>query len=109
MQELTLSRLEQIEKMLAAEPADVFLNFSLAMEYVHAGRQEDAIAQFVRVADLDSDYVAVYPQWANLLIGLGRKEEAQGVLSRGIASAERIGDKHAGEKMTETMKVLGGN
>ena len=104
-----MSRLEQIEKMLAAEPADVFLNFSLAMEYVHADRPSDAIAQFVRVADLDSDYVAVYPQWANLLIGLGRKEEAKGVLGQGIAAAGRIGDKHAGEKMTETLKVLSEN
>ena len=37
--------------MLAAEPRDVFLNFSLAMEYAKAGRQEEAVTQFGRVIE----------------------------------------------------------
>ena len=104
-----MSRLEQIEKMLAAEPEDVFLNFSLAMEYARAGRQEEAAGQFARVAELDGDYVAAYPQWANILIALERRSEAREVLNKGIAAAKRINDKHAADQMTKTLNMLAGN
>ena len=101
-----MSRLEQIEKMLADEPGDVFLNFSLAMEYAQSGRQEESVGQFARVADLDPDYIAAYPQWANILIGLERKEEARAVLNNGIAAATRLNDMHAVDQMTKTLEAL---
>ncbi len=46
--------IEQLGKLLAAEPDDVFLNFALAMEYVGAGRLDDAVRQFARVLELDA-------------------------------------------------------
>lgn len=102
-----MSRLEQIEKMLTDEPRDVFLNFSLAMEYAHAGRQEEAAGQFSRVAELDADYIAAYPQWANILMALDRKDAAKEVLTKGIAAAQRVNDKHAVEQMSKTLQMLG--
>ncbi|MHC4441218.1 MAG: hypothetical protein ACYTBZ_06300 [Planctomycetota bacterium] len=101
-----MSRLEQIEKMLSDEPGDVFLNFSLAMEYAHSGRQEEAAGQFARVADLDPDYLAAYSQWANILMGLERKDAAKSVLAKGIAAAQRVNDQHAVDQMTKTLGVL---
>ena len=93
--------------MLASGPEDVFLNFSLAMEYVKAGRQEEAVTQFARVTDLDPDYIAAYSQQAAALIALGRKDEAQVVLREGIEAAERTGDTHAAQQMNETLALLG--
>ncbi len=100
------TRLEQIEKMLAASPDDVFLNFALAMEQVKAGQHEQAIARFQRVTELDPNYVPAYTQWSNTLIALGRKGEAKAILSRGVEAATRAGDKHAAGKMRDALKLL---
>lgn len=102
-----MSRLEQIQTMLEKEPADVFLNFALAMEHVKAGRLEDAVTQFRQVATFDPNYTAAYFQQANALINLGRLDEAGATLRQGIAIAERLGDHHAAGEMGEVLATLG--
>jgi Flp pilus assembly protein TadD len=101
-----VSRIEQIEKMLASSPDDAFLNFALAMEQVKAGRPEQAVARFQRVAELDPNYLSAYTQLSKTLIALGRKDEARAVLSRGVDAATRTGDKHAAAKMRDTLTLL---
>ncbi len=102
-----MSRLEQIQKMLTAEPNDVFLNFGMAMEYVKADRLEDAVAQFARVNEIDPHYIAAYFQRGNTLITIGRLHDASAVLREGIEVAERIGDQHAAAEMGEVLATLG--
>jgi len=102
----SVSRLEQIEKMLAGSPDDVFLNFALAMEQVKAGQHEQAIARFERVTQLDPNYVPAYTQLSRTFITLGRKDEAKAALSRGVEAATRAGDKHAVSKMSDALKLL---
>jgi len=99
-------RIEQIAKMLASSPDDVFLNFALAMERGKAGQQEQAVAGFRRVIELDPDYVPAYTQLSNTLIDLGRKDEAKAVLASGVQAATRTGDKHAAGKMGDKLKLL---
>jgi Flp pilus assembly protein TadD len=101
-----VSRIEQIEKMLAATPDDVFLNFALAMEQVKAGQPEQAIARFRRVTELDPKYISAYTQLSHTLIALGRKDEAKVALSRGVEAATLTGDKHAAGKMRDALKLL---
>jgi predicted Zn-dependent protease len=101
-----VSRIEQIEKMLASSPGDVFLNFALAMEQVKAGQAESALAGFQRVTELDPNYISAYTQLSNTLIDLGRKDEAKAVLARGVEAATRTGDKHAAGKMRDALKLL---
>ncbi len=102
-----MSRLEQLEKLLAREPADVFLNFALAMEYFKGGRHEEALAQFDRVNEIDPDYVAAYFQKGNALVSLGRREDAKAVLRQGIEVARRTGNSHAASEMNELLTALG--
>jgi tetratricopeptide (TPR) repeat protein len=102
-----VSRLDKIRQMLLADPDDVFLNFSLAMEYAKEGRHDEAVAQFERVIHLDPNHVAAYMQRANVLVGLKRTEDARRVLEQGIAAANRAGDNHAAEKMTQALTLLG--
>ncbi len=47
-----MGRIDQIQRLLENEPDDVFLNFSLAMEYESAGQAEDALKQFDRTIAL---------------------------------------------------------
>jgi len=102
-----MSRLEQLQKLLAAEPQDVFVNFALAMELFKAGRHEEALAQFGKVSELDPDYVPAYFQKGNSLMTLGRREEAKAVLRQGVEAARRTGNSHAASEMTELLDAMG--
>ncbi|GMU21330.1 MAG: hypothetical protein AMXMBFR13_14230 [Phycisphaerae bacterium] len=101
-----MSRLEQIQKLLAAEPQDVFLNFGLAMEYFKLGRHEEALAQFDHLIGIDPAYVPAYFQKGNSLVTLGRTEEARAVLQQGIQVATANGNAHAAGEMTDLLSSL---
>ncbi len=101
-----MSRMAKIQQMLQADPNDVFLNFSLAMEYVKEGRPDEAVQQFARVSKLDPNHVSAYYQQANALVGLCRAAEARQVLERGVEAARRTGDGHMVDKMSEMLKLL---
>ena len=90
---------EQIEKLLGAEPDDVFLNFGLAMELKKADLTDEAIAQFDRVIQLDSAYTAAYYHKGNTLIALGRGEQAKPVLQAGVEASRQAGNQHAESEM----------
>ena len=102
-----MSRLEQIQKMLEREPNDAFLNFGLALEYVKAGRHEEAISQFKQINQLDPNYIPAWFQQGNTLVTIGRLHEASAVLREGIEIAEKIGDHHAAGEMGEVLATLG--
>lgn len=102
-----MSRLDQLIKMLQNEPADRFLNFALAMEYIKAGQQQEALAQFSRVVEIDPAYVPAYFQKADLLVALGRHGDAKQVYAEALTAAEQSGDKHAVQKIREALALLG--
>ena len=102
-----MGRMAKIQQMLLADPNDVFLNFSLAMEYAKEGQTEEAARQFTRVTELDPGHVSAYYQQANILVGLNRNEDAKAVLDRGVEAARKAGDRHMVDKMTEMRKLLG--
>lgn len=101
-----MPRLEQIQKMLQAEPDDVFLNFGLAMEYMRTGQLEQALDQFQHVIELDGSYTTAYFQKANTLVSLDRREEAREALTAGIEAARRSGDHHAAAEMSEALALI---
>ena len=96
---------EQLEKLLAAEPDDVFLNFGLAMELAKQEAKEHALERFSRVIQLDANYSAAYYQKGRLLLGMERRDEAREVLAAGVEAAKRIGDTHAETEMRELLEL----
>jgi len=104
-----MNRLDQIKNMLAADPDDVFLNFSLAMELAKQNRTAEAVAQFNKVIDLDPGYSAAYQQQAKLLIATAQKDKAQEILTQGITAAQQKNDTHAADDMQKTLDALKAN
>jgi Flp pilus assembly protein TadD len=90
-------RMEQIEALLAEDPADAFLRYGLAMEYVSQGDDETAVRVLKELIELKADdpYVPAFLQAGQALIRLGREPEAAAVLRQGIEAARRAGDTHA--------------
>lgn len=102
-----MAKIDQIRKMLTADPNDILLNYALAMELHNAGQHAESLAQFDKVIQIDPGYSAAYMQKAKALISLNRHSEARGVLQAGIQAARQRGDLHAVDKMEELLRAIG--
>lgn len=101
------SRREKIEAMLADDPADTFLRYSLAMELDKEG---DHDASLDRLGELTKDatpYVPAFFMAAQQLARLDRVNEARTYLRDGIEQARTQGDAHAAGEMSEFLASLG--
>ena len=103
------SRREKIEAMLADEPEDKFLRYSLALELEKEGDHDRSLAGLRALMSDESPYVAAFFMAGQQLAKLGRAREACNVLRDGIVEARRQGDDHAAEEMTQLLVSLGGD
>lgn len=101
-----MTRLEKIEERLRADPEDVFLNYSYAMELAKNHQLDLARRAFQQVRLLDANYVPAYFQEGQMLAAAGLVSEAQQVLRQGIGIARRSGDSHALGEMTDFLDSL---
>lgn len=92
--------------MLAAEPNDSFLNFSLAMELQKHERWDDCLAQFDRLIEIDPAFVGAYFHKGKTLASINRIDDARTELTRGIKKAGEVGDLHAKGEMEEFLAGL---
>jgi hypothetical protein len=102
-----MSRREKIEEMLAADPADQFLRYSLAMELDKEGEHERSLAEFGRLMADAAPYVPAFFMAAQQLARLQRVDKARSALRRGIELARAAGDAHAAGEMSEFLASLG--
>jgi len=101
------TRREKIEAMLAEEPADEFLRYSLAMELDKEGRHDESLAQLGGLQKSAQPYVPAFFMAAQQLARLRRIDEARSVLRDGIEEARRQGNAHAAGEMSEFLASLG--
>ncbi|HUG91852.1 MAG TPA: tetratricopeptide repeat protein [Planctomycetaceae bacterium] len=101
-----MSRREQLEEMLRAEPDDQFLQYALAMECASAGDAPEAVERLDRVIRRDPDYVAAYFQKGQILAREGRTAEAADALRTGIEAARRTGNAHAEGEMAGFLEAI---
>ena len=102
-----MSRREKIEAMLADDPADTFLRYSLAMELDKEGDHDPSLAKFGELMCDDPPYVPAFFMAAQQLARLNRTDEARTILHEGIAAATQQQDQHAAGEMTEFLGSLG--
>lgn len=88
---LDTSRIEALQKMAAARPADARPYFGLALEWEKAERWEEAVAALAEYLERTDDEGNAYGRLGHALRKLGREEEARDAYRRGIAAAERHG------------------
>lgn len=101
------TRREKIEAMLADEPGDTFLRYSLAMELEKDGDHEASLSLHGSLMRDSPPYVPAFFRSGQQLAGLGRVEEARAALRDGIEEARRQGNLHAAGEMGELLAQLG--
>jgi hypothetical protein len=101
------SRRSKIEAMLAADPADPFLRYSLAMELDKEGDHERSLAGLAELQRDAASYVPAFFMAAQQLARLDRIADARETLRRGIDEARAQGNTHAAGEMSEFLASLG--
>lgn len=102
-----MSRREKIEAMLADDPRDVFLRYSLALEWEKEGEHERSLQLLSELSRETPPYIPAYFMAGQQLARLNRLEDARAVLRDGVAAARRHGDAHAASEMSEFLASLG--
>jgi tetratricopeptide (TPR) repeat protein len=96
------ARMERIEAMLADDPTDAFLRYSLGMEYVSLGDDATAVSVFRELIAQDPTAAGAVPAYhmaGQALNRLGQIDQACDMLRAGIAAAAKVGDSHARGEM----------
>lgn len=101
------TRLERIEAMLADEPNDSFLRYSLALELRNAGRNEESLQRLDELTKDEPPHIPAFFMAAQQLVDLDRITEARTYLRDGIENARQQGDSHAAAEMSEYLSSLG--
>ena len=104
---MTNSRKERIEAMLADDPTDSFLRYSLAMELTKEDNHDGSLQLFQSLMEDDPPHVPAFFMAGQQLTKLQRVEEARTVLRDGIEQARQQGDSHAAGEMSEFLASLG--
>lgn len=102
-----MNRRQQIEDMLAEDPDDTFLRYSLAMELRSEGDHAQSLAKLSELMGEDPPCVPAFFMAAQQLVDLDRIDEARERLRTGIDQARQQGDSHAAAEMSELLTALG--
>ncbi len=87
---VSLGRIENIKKFLAERPQDPFLLFAMAKELEKAEQLEDASVYYLKVIDVDPNYVGAYYHLGQLYILLEEYELADQQVKIGIERADDL-------------------
>jgi len=100
------TRIEFLEERLQADPNSTFVRYALAMEFVNAGRNEEAWTHFEHLLTHHPEYSAAYYHAGKLLVRTGRPEDARQVLAKGIDVAGKQGNLHARSELEAALEEL---
>jgi Tfp pilus assembly protein PilF len=101
-----MNRIEILKTFLEQDPRDSFSRYALALEYVKAGRPDDARREFETVRENDPGYVATYFQLGQLYRTLGLKHDAEKCLRQGVVAATKAGDEHTRSELEGALEML---
>jgi len=102
-----MDRIAVLTEILAQNPTDAFARYGLAMAYAAEGKTVEALREYGTAIENTPDYVPAYQMSAQVLMKLGRMDEAKARLEAGMAACERTGNAHAGSEMQGMLDEIG--
>jgi len=98
--------IQQLQKLLEADPNDTFVLYGLAQEHAKAGETEAAVGYYDRVLAIDPHYCYAYFHKAKTLEEDARTAEAVAVLQQGLAAARQANDTKAAGEIAQFLDEL---
>jgi predicted Zn-dependent protease len=99
-------RLEVLRAFVAQRPQDPFPRYGLAMELKSTGDPQGAWAAFESLIAEHPDYIASYGPAGEVLVALGRPEDAKTVYAHGIEACARKNDAHMRGNLEDALAAL---
>ena len=103
---MSTKRLAILEKMTQTGSRDPFVWYGLALEYRSLSRNDDALATFAKLKEIDPSYVPMYLMCTQLLADMGNVELARAWVADGLTAAAGKGDSHAAAELEEAARRL---
>ena len=100
-------RIESIRAMLAKDPEDTFLLYSLAMEYAAGRRFDEAAETFNKCIAADEAYLPAYVECGKALRAAGRADQARRTFAAARELAAAQGENHVGDYVRQQLEALG--
>ena len=94
-------RIATIQAMIARTPNDVFLHYSLGMEYITAGKFDEAVEEFRHCIRLNANYIPAYVEAGKALRSASKLSEAREMFAAGMELAAEGGEKHVRDFIQE--------
>ena len=100
-------RLEQLHRLLAADPGDAFCLYAMGMEYARRGEHEAAAAHLEQSLQSEPDQPYAHFHRARSLAHMKLFEEANTAIASGIEAAEAQGDEKAASELADLQATWG--
>lgn len=100
------SRLDMLIDFANKQPNDPFPQYGLAIEYKNLGRLDDAARTFAELIARHPEYTAAYLHAGNVLLSLGRRDDARATYEAGIVACRKKGDAHALSELEAALGAL---
>jgi Tfp pilus assembly protein PilF len=81
---MSTTRIAQLLKFLEANSTDSFVRFALALEYIKAGEEQQALEYFSDIRKDDPDYTGTYYHLGKLYEHMNKKKEAEETYREGL-------------------------
>jgi len=101
-----IDRLEALLSMLQTEPNDIFLNYSLALEYVANNSFVLAEEQFLKTLNIQGDYIPAFYHLGKLYEQQEKVEAALNYYNRGLMNAKQQKNNKAVNEFAEAIFML---
>ena len=101
-----MSRLDQLQTLLAKSPSDPFLLYGIALEHKKLDQTDSALQYLERAIAADGQYCYAYYQKGQILAGLGQTDAARASYLAGISAAMVSRDSHAQGELQAALEEL---
>src|SRR5947209_19349018 len=103
---MTNNRIDILRGMVAANPADSFARYGLAMEFVKSGKLQDAVEEFRQLLAANPNYPAAYFHGGQTYEKLGDLDQARAMYQKGIEVTTAMGDQHTRSELQAALDIL---
>jgi tetratricopeptide (TPR) repeat protein len=100
-------RMTQLRQLHESDPGDTFVLFALAKEYEKREGWKEALSFYLKIVEIDPDYLGVYLHLGNLQHRLSFRKDALATYNQGIQLAEKQQDHKSLSELVEARDRIG--
>ena len=100
-------RIQQFRQMTEADPDNELGHFSLGQAYASAGQYDEAIGPLNRALEINQRMSKAYQILGEAYDRVGQHDRAIEVVTRGVATADELGDRAPRDAMADMLRQWG--